>query len=110
MGIRPHVGTSKVVTYGHLHAHSPHYGFDEQSIRREAPWAQKYAGRAQGDVLSSKSVADGDGLQLEVAATQQGSRADEFTSRQFLGCEIGAVGRIEFVVEAQIGAGNLNVD
>jgi hypothetical protein len=59
-----------VTTYGHNALATAHYGMEEGPPERGAPWAQNYAGRAQGETPSSRSVADGDGLQLEVAAAE----------------------------------------
>jgi hypothetical protein len=55
-------------------------------------------------------VADGDGLQLEMAAAQQRGRSDEFARGQVLGSEVGAVDSVEFVEEREVRAGNLHVD
>src|SRR5260370_38098802 len=55
-------------------------------------------------------VADGDGLQLKMAAAQQCCCSNELTRRQVLGSEVGAIDAVEFVEEREVRAGNLHVE
>src|ERR1700730_1787536 len=54
--------------------------------------------------------ANSDGLDLEMATAQQRGYADELARGQVLGREVGSIGSVEFVVERQVGAGDLNID
>src|SRR4029077_17319656 len=87
---------------------------------RLIPQAIKYqpGERAQG---SSVAIAEGmgvgvclvavrDGLQLEMAATQQRGCSNELARGQVLGGEVGAVDSVELIEEREVRAGDLHVD
>src|ERR1700693_3043704 len=59
---------------------------------------------------SRRLAADGDGLKLEMAATQQCGCSNELARGQVLGSEVGAVDSVEFVEEREIRTGNLHVN
>ena len=46
---------------------------------------------------ASQLAADGDGLQLKMAATQQRGHSDELAGRQVLGGEVSSIDAVEFV-------------
>src|SRR5678815_3871638 len=59
--------------------------------------------------MARASRADRDALQLEMAAAQQRSGPDEAPRRELL-AEVTAVGRVEAVVEGEVGAEDLDGD
>src|SRR5579864_6769330 len=66
--------------------------------------------RPLGEGISSRLMADGDGLKFKMAAPKQRRNSNEFTSRQILRCEIASIFGVELVVERKIRAGDLHVD
>src|SRR5579863_172578 len=65
---------------------------------------------AQGLTLVQRLAADGYGLQLEVAAAEEGTSANKLSGRVILGGEVALIDGVEFVEEGEVGAGNLHID
>ena len=55
-------------------------------------------------------AADGDGLQLEVSAAEEGTSANKLSGGVILGGEVAFINGVEFVEEGEVGAGNLYID
>src|SRR5882757_4868177 len=72
---------------------------------RPSPGRGAYGAHANIDGKNaSRLAADGDGLQLKMAATQQRGHSDELAGRQVLGGEVSSIDAVEFIKKRQVGA------